>query len=107
MITPEAIAAVAAAALLLGLAMASGTRGGKEGAQRCGGWRPSAAHEIVEPRERLEQGSYTARRRAPRPVITERQAREHYAMGEQFSSDAMSEIRQWNAEQRLPNGRNR
>ena len=94
---PEAIAAAAVAALLLGIAMASGRHRGKGSTRRCStqAWRASAAHGIAEVQERLGRGSYTTRRGAPRPVITERQAREHYAMGEQFSSDATPEIRRW------------
>ena len=60
-LVPEAIAAVAAAALLVALAMASGRqRSAKETGRCAGGWRPSAVHGIVEPPVRLQHGSYHA-----------------------------------------------
>ena len=97
-LVPEAIAAVAAAALLV--ALASGRQRSAKETGRCAGcWRPSEVHGIVEPPEWLQHGSYTARRRAPRPTITEHQAREYRAASERFSGHAPSEIGPWNAEQ--------
>ena len=58
-LVPEAIAAVAAAALLV--ALDSGRqRSAKETGRCAGGWRPSAVHGIVEPPVRLQHGSYHA-----------------------------------------------
>lgn len=99
-LAPEGIAAVIVVAVILGiLAMVSSGRRGKEGTGRCtGDWRPSAAHGTVEPplQQRPGDGSYTGTARAPRPTITERQAREYRAASERFPGYAPSEIKQSN-----------
>ena len=103
---PEGIAAVAVAALLLGIAMASGKQ---RSALRNGGggspvsyWSPNAPG-IEEAQERLEHGNHVAPRPHASPRITERQAREYHATSERFSSHATPEKSLWNAEQ--PHGR--
>ena len=104
MLIPGGIAAVTVAALILGIAMASGRQ---RNALRNGGgvdtvsYGPPTAHGNPRSTGAVEHRGHLARRGAPHPspTITERQAREYEAMSGRFSSEATPEIKQWNAEQ--------